>query len=703
MNKIVYNGHSYQNRTLLELDAYISDALVSDALTVDTMTAVVVDKAQKVTLLAAGGMLVSADRKLLGEIEKIDALDKRSRRGDPVWQYRGDDIYGKFYLDNVKQIGKTKYEINTISAVGLLVNDKHFGGVYNGESCGEIIADIIGERVQYTLDPALADVPVYDGWLPIASRRDNLRDVLFAVGGQIRKDSLGELNIVPMQIKEPYEISAQKIYRGGAVANGAPATEIRVTEHKYTKLETDAAETLFEGEAAGSNLTTPKGVNAFGVLIELAEPHYDYSAENASIIESGANYAVISSSPNAKLYGKKYSHIKRVIVLRQNTGREPNIWASSKCGLVSLVNAELVAERLMAYYGSGKTIETEFVATYQKPGDMVRLTDPFGDEIEGFIASMELVASAKMKAKATIISGFIPAAYGNYYSAVDVITTDGEYTVSAQCKGKIRVVLIGGGGGGHAGTKGEDGTGGGQNRAGQGGAGGQGGQGGAPGKIMVVTISAQPGDRFKRVIGSGGVGAEYNGTPSEGGDTVFGDYSTADGYSPESGYAALLTDEIYARHGEQGLTGGRGLNGTETEIVELEYAGETWTSGDTGATDTYTVGGAAAAVGGGGGGGGPAVGANGGNGGDGDAYFSVSGVYTATGGDGGKGADALMKPNTPAEPGTGGQGGHGGGGGGGGGGKKDARSDDFFAGVGGAGGNGGPGGDGAPGIILVYY
>ena len=694
MNKIIYKGREYSGRNLDSVEEFIGDALVSDFLTVDTMTATVRDDLERKGLVCAEGVLVYSGA-LLQAKGAAERLDKEGRYGEPILQYRGADIFGKFYLDNVKRVGKDLYELNAVSAVGLLVKDKHYGGIYNGEPAGEIIANIIGKRVAYTLEPALADIAVY-GHLPIASCRDNLRDVLFAIGGQIRKDSVGELNIIPMQDKEAYEISAREIYHGGAVTGTAPVSEVQVTEHRYAQLATDEETILFEGEAAGGVLITPHGLSATGVLIEFDEPCYDLKIKNAAIIESGVNYAVISTSPAAVLTGRKYAHITRIISLHNDTGGERNVLTSKKCGLVSLVNSELVAERLMAYYGSGQRVETEFVATKQKPGDMVRLLGAFGDEIEGFITDMEISASNKMKAKATVVAGFVPAAYGNYYSHVDVITADGLYTVPAECKGKIRVVLIGGGNGGAAGSSGAYGAQGNSNTAGKGGAGGEGGAGGAAGKIYVATLTAAIGQQFNVQIGKGGAGAAYGAEPSAGTETTFADFSTADGYSPDSGYSALLTDIVYASDGPKGIDGGKGLDGMATEPITVEYNGKIWTSGQTG---SFARGESAAA--GGGGGGGPAVGANGGNGTDGEVWIDVNGVQQATGGDGGAGATPIPAPDATI-PGSGGSGGHGGAGGGGGGGKSGPNSD-VFAGNGGAGGQGGNGGSGADGIILVYY
>lgn len=729
-NKIVYDGIVYQDENLHDVSAFIGDALVSDALTVDTLTATVTDDGTKPILIAANGLLAYAGGFLTDRVAADTTLDKRSKYGAPVYDYRGpgrfipsgsdnflaadgrrlnvrQEVFGKFYLDSIKRVGKSKYEINTISAVGLLVSELHYGGMYNGETVAEILADIVGGRVAYTLAPELGAVPVY-GWLPIASRRDNLRDLLFAVGGQIRKDALGELNIIPMAEKTPYEINADDVYDGGSVAGHVPATEIRVTEHRYAQLSTDAAETLYEGEAAASSMVTPLGAVVTGMMVEFSEPMYDLAVDNAEILESGVNYAVISASPTVLLTGRKYAHIERVVSRKNdNTSTEPNVLVSKACTLVNLMNSELVAERLMAYYGAAKTVEADIVATTQKPGDAVTFTDPFGEETTGFISSMELTMSAKMKAHATIISGFLPPAAGNYYNHLMVVTESTTVSVPVQRGRTIRFIIIGGGGGGEAGTDGEAGTSGesgvfgNQGEPGKGGASGKGGKGGKPGKVYVgtYTLPMEYSVTFPINIGKGGAGAEPGGTPGEGGVTVMGRWSTKDGYEPTAGYVPLLTDIVYAQMGASGVDGGAGLDGGVTEQTSVTHNEQTWYSGETGKTDTYTTSSGTTLIAGGGGGGGPAVGSNGENGADGKVVVPVSGTISAEGGDAGRGANARASANATI-PGSGGPGGHGGGGGGGGGGGSGTYG---FGGNGGAGGKGGKGGDGAPGIVLIYY
>lgn len=699
MDRLIYRGKTYggdagNGGLLTQAGAYVSSPLCAETLGVDTLTAVVRDYGLQPRLLAADGLPVFADgRPAVARCAAV-GLDASAQYGESVEYYHDEVRLGKFRLNSLQRVGRYEYQLDCISAIGLLLTGQHYGGVYDGETAGTVIADIIRGTIPYTLDADLAAVPVY-GVLPKGTRRDNLRNVLFAVGGQIRKDTAGEVSIVPMSQGAAYALSEDEIYTGGSVTGGTPATGVAVTEHSFVRLPGDEIITLYDGEAAAAELVTPNGAVVSGVLVDFSEPMYDLEGQNTSILEWGANYAVISGSPAAVLTGRKYTHTERILLRTVLSGGAANVVESSECQLVNLMNSELVADRLMAYYGAAKTYEADLVVTDQKPGDYVSFTDPFGDAATGFIADMELTMSAILKAHTTIISGYIPTAWGNYYTAVAKITQSGTFTVPSGCRGKIRIVLIQGGSGGYAGEPGGAGTAGSTSGFGTSGEGGAGGAGGSPGRVYVGTIAAQAGNTFAVVIGTGGAGAAESGeAPGEGGHSTFGAYSSADGFVPDEGYAALLTDDIYALPGETGTPGGAGMQGEDTgfERPTVTFDGETWTAGAMGETaSTGSV------VGCGGLGGGAAVGADGGDGENG-AVSSYNGGYLPEGGDGGDGATPAAAPDTD-NPGQGGHGGHGGGGAGGGG----SVSSGIWVGAPGTPGSGGQGGTGGPGLVLVYY
>lgn len=683
MNELIYDGRKYtdEDESLYSAGIYLSDSLVAESLGVDTLTAEVIDYQLQTRLLASDGMLAAADGMLLSAEENDTGL-KRYSYGAPVEYRHNDALIGKFYLEQINRIGTYGYKISAVSAIGLLLTDNYYGGVYSGVSVAELIKDIVGGVFQYTIDFDFGAEPVY-GLLRKATRRDSLRGVLFAQGGQIRKDSNGDVVIGPQIGLTPYSITPDEFYKGGSVAGLTPATGIKLTEHTYLALSSDERITLFDGEAAAEEITTPKGAVVTGVLVEFSEPMHDLQAENVGILESGANYAVLSQSPSATLTGQKYTHTERVLTRSQNISSAPNVVPSNACTLVNMLNSENVADRLMAYYGSAKEIEADLVVTTQKPGDAVEFTDPYGDKTSGYISELDITMSSILKARANLVSGYIPTSSGNYFAHVVVITASTVWTVPDDCKGKIRRVLIGGGDGGGRGTDGGS-SGASTSTWEQPGEGGEPGTPGAGGKIFIVTTAATPGQQFQIQIGAGGTGETDTSPATAGSATIMGEYSSDSGLSSEVGYVNLLDGAVYGQPGRSGISGGDGSS-YDAEGQVVEWLGVKYYPGNRGQNAT-----AEGAYGQGGFGGGAAAGSNGGDGSRGGKDW---------GGSGGAGADAVA-PSAETHPGQGGPGGNGGGGGG-------IIGYPGYSVYGenspGFGGKGSAGGDGAPGIVLIYY
>ncbi|BFK87487.1 hypothetical protein I4200191B4_17930 [Pseudoflavonifractor gallinarum] len=699
MNRLIYRNKAYtgETRDLLSASASIGDALAAESLSVDTLTARVLNYDTRLLPLAADGKLLAAEGVLLAAQTARLGLDKSYRYGEPVWYYHGEDLIGKFYVESIPRTGREAYQLKAVSAVGLLRSSYYYGGIYNGISLAELAADIIRGIIAYRMDPALGETILY-GLIRKKSRRDALLDTLFAAGAMIEKDETGLLSIVPQKERTPYGLEETEIYMGGSVAGDTPATQISVTEHSFAALPGDTLVTLFDGEAAAEVLVTPMGEQVRGVLVEFDEPAHDLQAANGVILESGANYAVLGPSSSVTLTGKQYTHTQRVLTKVLSDQGTPNVIQSSACELVSLLNAENVLKRLEAYYGHAVSYQMDLVVTHQKPGDAVTFVDPFGEAASGYIRDLDITMSGILKGSATIVSGYIPTASGNYYEHVAVLTEDTDFVMPPECKGKARVVVIGGGDGGGLGSPGKEG---GKASADKYGAAGEGGAPGTPGnggKIYVETIQASPGQRFAVKIGPGGKGATLDAEAEPGGETTFGALSSADGRSAAEGYVNLFDGSIYGDVGISGIPGGRGSGAGETgtEVVpgeDVEYKGVIYRPGEQGESGHYS-----SYYGLGGLGGGAAAGAPGGNG----ERGYVNSQPFANGGEGGDGA-VPVKADDGLRRGQGGGAGHGGGGGGGGGPAKGPDSSSTWYGQGGSGGDGGEGGDGAPGMVLVYY
>ena len=126
-------------------------------------------------------------------VESDDRTLTEFNRGDPlVYHYRNRQV-GTFYVQDIQRIATNQYEFHATSAIGILSEGKHYGGIYTGQTAQEVIADLCGS-VPHTVKKGLQGVKLY-GWLPIATSRENLAQVLFAMGATVTTDLDGVLHI----------------------------------------------------------------------------------------------------------------------------------------------------------------------------------------------------------------------------------------------------------------------------------------------------------------------------------------------------------------------------------------------------------------------------------------------------------------------------------------------------------------------------
>lgn len=557
VNELLYNNRTFER--LRKASCNLSESLSLSALPIDTLSATVVEETNVTDL----------------QEYEYGAVVKYEHNGN---------LIGKFYLEKIEQTGKWDWTFSCISPIGLLEKDNHWGGVYTGQTAEEVLAEVIGGVIPYTLDDGLKTTLVY-GWLPKGTRRDNLRNVLFAINARVVKNSSGDCHFIPLSEGEPYELPISKFYlTGGSVTKGAPATQAQITEHSYYQSPGAVVETIFEGVATGSSFVTPKGTNVSqATLLEWDKPYYDYQISGSSILESGVNYVVISQSANCTITAKAYAHSERVLFRNGDENESPNVVTSAACHLVNLTNSELVADRVIAFYGHAKKTVVDILLTTQKPGDYIQFTTPYGEELTGFIESLDITFSKEMKARATLISGYSPPIVQTFDNRV-VLTGSGQWQVPDGIR-KIRYALFQGATGGGPGAKGGDASGNTNHTyshtswisgkvtsrgswylwGGPGGKGGVGGPGGSGSRVKEGEMDVTPGQSLNYSCGVGGTGAPFGtATGSEGSVTTLNGVTSADGTFPAiSGWVDVLTGEVYALPGDSGLPGGNGAGGSD--------------------------------------------------------------------------------------------------------------------------------------------
>ena len=658
---------------------------------------------------------IDSDSKNFMVVEERVFLEEFATGNVATYKF-GETTIGKFYVEKVEQIGKMKYRVSMTSAVGVLENSMHYGGIYEGTVLEDILDEIFS-GIDYDIDPAIANLKIY-GWLPYDTKRNNLQQLTMATNMAIKIDSTGGVYITALSSAVMAEIDKTRIQLGGSVKNQTPCVGVRVTEHTFT--ESTEVITLCE-----SAFNTEE-------IIIFPEPCHDLSVTNGTIISSGANYAIIDGNGSVTLTGKKYYHTQKEITYGTVTGTDKVVTVSNGT-LINSLNSSTVAQRIYDVYSLPQTIEQDISLGEERCGDVVDIVNPYTEESDtSFLQKLEISFGSFLKAKASLLKGFLPSGASSGYENKVILTSSQTWTVPEGVT-EIRAVLIGGGQGGAGGNSGEAGENGPrgpritsepasgfslqtQYENGTGGDGGTGGLGGAGGKINDLgPIVVTPSENISAVIGSGGSGGASDTEGSAGGNTTFGVYTSADGQSRVQGYTDIMTGNAYALTGGSGYAGGNGLGGdnwppspTFDGNTSYIWSGETYTlSGWYGSTYWYWIdyggGNKIWLYGGGGSGGGPAYYKTGGNGTNGSATYN-NGNGFAEGGNGGAGATPSYTGTNATTYGNGGNGGHGGGGGGGGGCYNNPNGDMYdWPGFGGSGGAGSSGGDGADGCIIIYY
>jgi len=653
--------------------------------------------------------------------------------GTPVrWTHNG-KLIAAFYLRSVDRVGRYLWKITACSGVGLLDKSDHAGGLYSGKTFAEVAAEIIGGSYDSTtgkitggafpctVAASLADQKVY-GWLPYDTRRNNMHQLLFAMGASLRRDANGEALLVFLSAAVPQPVGDDRVSFGGSVIYETPATRAEVIEHAFFETAGDEVVTLFDNTGVGQ-------LPASHELVRFDQPAHNLQTTGTLAIDDsgaacGVNWAKVTGL--GTLTGKAYTHTMRVVAqdAAGATGEE-NVKHVDDYTLVSLACSLNVAKRVLSYYSAARTVGANLTLNGERCGDILSLDDPFLDPITAFLESISVNASTNLWGPARLVENYTPANQGNNVTGKNELQGAGTWV--SPFTGTLQYVLISGAQGGCCGGDGyNDGARPSFNRSsdvdsdghtitkynytgttapGNAGAGGQPGNGG---RVVTGTISVTLGQQIAWHTGVGGAGEVHGsgvGHGSDGTDTEFGSITTENGTIIENGFFDPITGDQYGQTGDYGQRGGYpnetisgyGITGANAAGIAQSgrFGGDNLNPGS--GSWYFSFAGAS--------GGGPAYGGNGG-----DALQTTwrwpGSAPIITFGSGGQGADA-QPPSKETVAGKGGRGGYGGG-------ASGFLPYGFTDTKGGSitvnrpetlqrGGYGSDGGQGADGIILLYW
>lgn len=382
-------------------------------------------------------------------------------------------------------------------------------------------------------------------------------------------------------------VSQNNIYVGGAIQYPAVATKINVTEHSYQDVDTIEPVTLIDNS---DQIPVENKLYLFDQAPIVTDSVV--TTDDLRIVDLDVNYAIVTGK--GTLTGRPY-YDKQTIIERYNTTTGEQYTVSvDQVTLITGVNSENVADRLLSYYTSSETVSADVKISNEKCGRVYQFIDMFGDSVRAFLTKMTSAASSFFKAACTFVAGYVPDAFGNNYEYWASVTGTGTITIQQGTK-IARFVIIGGGDGGSSGLKGIDDF----EDLQAGSTGGAGGFGGNGGRILEVVLRNPTPGAYTCVAGSGGAGGlectstegrNLGGTGSASTVTTPGGtvYSSNDSgsYLSVNGIKNLFTNDVYACKGRDGCKGGNGgrgsVSGNGEAGEDLVWDGVTYRGGQGG-------------------------------------------------------------------------------------------------------------------------
>lgn len=603
--------YTFDNDTTFSANINQKVALVGQTLSYDTLTIDVEDDYDNLVdafrfrssdgeqIVDANGSLYVINVEGISESGLIDLA-----YGTPVWYYNEDELVGKFYVDNVTRDGRNKYKLECVSAIGLLDKMQHGGGLFQQSTFGDVLAHILASGLHgtgnavigYEIDDDVASISV-SGWLPYATKRENLYQLIFAYGVNIVKNADGNprFAFVYTATDTPTFIEEGVIFMDGGVTYEKPYSSVSVTEHTYTAVTSENAVTLFDNSNDVSTSNQEIWFNQAPVIVSTLT-----ASGGLTIVSATENSAIVSGI--GKLEGIPYTHTKHIVSETNPNATEEKVIDVTDCTMVNVVNSDNLIRRLYAFYcpeDKIKHIKGSFQQTNERCGKSYGFKNAFGEDEIAYLASMEINASTFLKANAEFYGNYIPAGQAGLYSHVDVLTPvwdsvnnqwvyTGTWTVPEGVE-QAKVVIIGGGAGGSSGWPGENGR---DAYAhinveqdddisaiwfgAEGGNGGSGGEGGSPGRVKTITLeNLTEGNVLSFTLGQGGSGGNATGFIK---DTREELRSALRNENPNTEYTDEQIDALIEQ--ESSTWNGSPNAGTDGSATTISDGINTWSSAD---------------------------------------------------------------------------------------------------------------------------
>lgn len=212
----------------------------------------------------------------------------------PFSIYRNDVLMGRFFIStSTSNTNKTLYNIKVSDYINTLESQTYLGGTYANIGASTLVGQILGD-IPYSVDATLTN-KVINGYLPILSKREALRQVAFCLNAYVDTSRSDMVNILPL----PTTTSATK--------TASDIVSIETTQKNIvTKYELNT-KIIATSSTATTEEIFNEALNGTKMIV-YDSPKYSLQISNGTVVSSNCNYALISGTGgNVVLQGKSYA------------------------------------------------------------------------------------------------------------------------------------------------------------------------------------------------------------------------------------------------------------------------------------------------------------------------------------------------------------------------------------------------------------
>lgn len=301
---------------------------------------------------------------------------------------------GTYYYSNfeVPDTEDTVAQMSCVNLLGVIDTTEFKGGIYTDKPALDLVSEILTSAglgaSEWTIDESLSDKRL-TGWIPICSHREALRQVVFAIGGMVDCTRSEKISIYPMPSVQTAVYDTSRKISGHKIKFSSMVTGCEVAAHQYRPIYKFTED---ETEIVNDTLTVGKHE------IKFKEPMHDLkiTTGTASILESGANYAVLNVTTEETVVLKGEEYYDNVTVFgyyKENlpAHQKPNVISLAEdMTLISKDNAQEIAQRIYEYYQNRYSDQGDVILDFDtdKVGSIAKVESTAGS-IQGIVISID--------------------------------------------------------------------------------------------------------------------------------------------------------------------------------------------------------------------------------------------------------------------------------------------------------------------------